>query len=91
MQQQPQVKANDEVLKGQYANAMQLGHNKTEFFIDFALIAPPVGQVVTRVITSPAHMKQMAAAISQNIKQYENTFGPIEVAPEQKELGFKTS
>ena len=40
--EQLQVKANDEDLKGRYANAMQVSHDKDEFLLDFLLLKPTV-------------------------------------------------
>ncbi len=95
--QRPQeipIKANDEDLKGRYANALSISHNESEFYLDFMLLLPPAGQVVSRIITNPGHMKRILAALEENLKIYEKNFGKIEVAkgPQgEGEIGFKTN
>ena len=89
--QQLQVKISDEVLKGAYANMVQVGHTREEFVLDFMNLFPPSGIVTARVIVSPGHLKRVAEAISDNLKKYETQYGKIEAseAPEHK-IGFRT-
>lgn len=88
-QQQIQIKAKDEDLKGVYSNVMQVHHMKEEFILDFFLTSPPQGILASRVIMSPGHLKRMIKALQENIGKYEEKFGKIEEAemPETK-LGF---
>ena len=92
MNQQPQqlqIKADDETLKGHYTNAMQVAHTKEEFILDFFMMSQPAGQLVDRIITSPAHMKQILKALQDNIKIYESSHGAIKEAGEnQPKIGF---
>ena len=86
---QLQIKASDEDLKGRYANMMQVSHTKEEFFLDFFLTHPPVGEMLARIITSPGHLKRIVAAIQDNLKRYEDNFGKIAAAEEPKKpIGF---
>ncbi len=87
--QQIQIKASDEALKGVYANALQISHTQTEVVFDFLSIVPPQGQLVSRVVTSPAHAKQILAALGDNLKKYEGKFGLLSAAATPKqEFGF---
>jgi hypothetical protein len=90
-QQQVQVKIPDDVLKGVYANMVQVGHGPEEFVLDFMNIFPPSGIVSARVILSPGHMKRVVAAMQDNLKKYEEQFGSIKSSdqPEHK-IGFRT-
>ena len=91
-QQQVQIRAKDEDLKGAYSNAMQVAHTQEEFVLDFYNLAPQgnVGALASKVILSPGHMKRMAVAIDDNIKKYEAQFGEIKVAAAPKqEMGFQ--
>jgi hypothetical protein len=89
-QQQIQIKITDEVLKGTYANTMQVLHTQEEFVIDFMNLFPPNGIVSARVILSPSHVKRMLAALQENIAKYEQAFGKIKEAdiPDRK-IGFQ--
>lgn len=89
-QQQIQIKALDEILKGVYANNMQVGHTKEEFIFDFINLFPPQGILTSRVIMSPGHAKRVLRALDENIKKYEQKFGKIAEAEGPKEdFGFK--
>ena len=80
------IKANDETLRGKYANMMQVTHNKEEFVLDFMLSFPPQGELVSRLIVSPAHMKRILHALNDNVQKHEQQFGTIEEASEPKLL-----
>jgi len=90
-QQQIQIKATDEALKGLYANMAQVAHNPEEFVIDFMNVFPPAGNLLARVVMSPGHMKRLSQAMADNIKKYEEQFGEIKSSgqPEHK-IGFRT-
>lgn len=90
-EQQLQVKISDEVLKGAYANMVQIGHTREEFILDFMNLFPPSGIVTARVIVSPGHLKRIAQAMNDNLKKYETQYGKIESleTPEHK-IGFRT-
>ena len=91
---QMQIKISDEILKGVYANAMQVAHSKEEFVLDFLHLSPHLGAgiVSSCVIMSPGHLKRVIAALTENLKKYEDKFGKIEEAEaplESGEMGFK--
>lgn len=90
-EQQLQVKVSDEILKGVYANMVQIGHTQEEFVLDFMNVYPPAGVLNSRVIVSPSHLKRIVAALQDNLKKYEEQFGNIKAseAPEHS-FGFKT-
>lgn len=89
-QNQIQIKASDDKLKGEYANGMQILHTREEFILDFLNIFPPTGTLNARIIVSPGHLKRMLAAISDNLVKYEAQFGSVEAAetPASK-IGFQ--
>ncbi|MBI4054256.1 MAG: DUF3467 domain-containing protein [Candidatus Doudnabacteria bacterium] len=86
-----QVKADDETLKGRYANMMQVSHNVEEFAMDFMNVFPPAGILTARIITSPGHFKRITRAMQDNLSRYERSFGEIKVAEEPgRDFGFTT-
>lgn len=87
-QNQLQLKASDETLKGVYANVMQVQHSKEEFLLDFMNTFPPVATLNARVIISPGHMKRIVGALKENIERYEAAHGKIEEAAAPDEIGF---
>ena len=62
-----------------YANAMRIRHNQYEFFIDFGVTLPDTKGVIemTKVQTSPQHMKAMVLTMVQDVWLYEQNFGKI--------------
>jgi len=89
MQREIKIKFTDDVLKGVYANLMQITHTREEFVLDFANVFPPGGIVTARVIISPGHLKRIVKALGENMKKYEGKFGPVEEAKGPGEIGFK--
>jgi hypothetical protein len=85
-----QIKVQDNFPGAEYANAMQVSHNKEEFLLTFLNLVSPSGRVCGKIIVSPGHMKRMVAALAENLARYETSFGKIEeaTAPD-KEIGFK--
>ena len=69
-----------EVAQGQYVNMAMVNHTETEVVIDFIYVQPqePKGNVRSRIITSPKHAKRLLAALAENIRQFEQKFGPID-------------
>lgn len=94
------IKITDDILKGVYANMMMVAHTKEEFVLDFINMLPPSGIVNARVVTSPEHLKRIVAALSENVKKYEEQFGTIKVeaassvsnssSTSEKSFGFDT-
>jgi hypothetical protein len=83
------IQIKDGFAGGEYANAMQVAHTKEEFLLTFLNIIPPAGRVCAKIITSPGHMKRMIVALEENLKKYEEKFGPVEKAEGPKgQIGF---
>lgn len=90
--QQINIKFDDQTVKGSYSNNLIVQHSKEEFILDFLNILPPHGSLVSRIITSPGHMKRIVKALEENIKLYENNFGKVtESKKPEKSIGFKAS
>jgi len=64
---------------GVYTNNMVVSHTREEFILDFMLVTSMDGVVTARLITSPGHLKRIIAALQENVKKYEATYGKIEV------------
>lgn len=87
---QNQIQIKDGFAGAEYANAMQVGHNKEEFMMTFLNIVGITGRTVGKIITSPGHFKRIIRAMEDNLKKYETAFGKVEEAESPKdEIGFK--
>jgi hypothetical protein len=74
-----QFSIDDSVANGVYVNFANIIHNPAEFVLDFGRIVPGRSdvRVLSRVLTSPVHAKQLLNALAQNVAVYEKTFGTI--------------
>jgi hypothetical protein len=79
-----QVMFPDHLKGGVYSNSMTVTHTREEFVLDFLMVAPPAGSVTARIVLSPGHAKRVVAALAENLRKYEDTFGTIQAAEEPK-------
>lgn len=88
---QQQIKIADNIPGAEYANAMQVNHNRDEFQLWYLSVMGPSGKVAGKIITNPGHFKRMVKAMQENLDKYEKQFGVIKEAdaPAGKEIGFK--
>ncbi|BEG99758.1 DUF3467 domain-containing protein [Bacteroides sedimenti] len=76
---QLQIELSDDVAQGIYANLAVITHSSSEFIVDFIRVMPglPKAGVKSRVILTPEHAKRLMRALEDNVRKYENSFGPI--------------
>jgi hypothetical protein len=74
-----EIKADEVTMQGVYSNLASISHAPEEFYFDFVSIfhGTKNGKLVSRIIMSPAHAKRFFEALQNNIKIYEQHFGPI--------------
>jgi len=74
----------DQLALGVYANFASIVHNFTEFILDFGRVVPGRDevQVVSRVVMTPVHAKQLLRALTENVAIYERNFGEIAQGPQ---------
>jgi hypothetical protein len=77
---QVNIELNEEVALGVYSNLAIITHSPAEIISDFIQMMPgmPKGKVRSRVIMTPQNAKRFLKALTENIQNYENTFGVIE-------------
>lgn len=80
------IKAPEGSLVGKYANMMQVTHTPEEFVLDFMSAFQPAGELVSRLIVSPRHMKRILRALADNVANYERIHGMIQEASEPRLL-----
>lgn len=76
---QLQIKVDDPVAQGEYANFLSILHNPTEFVLDFGRVMPgmPEVRVKARILATPFHAKRFLETLRHNIDLYEKNYGPI--------------
>jgi uncharacterized protein DUF3467 len=74
-----QFTMDESVANGVYVNFANIIHNPAEFVLDFGRVVPGRAEVrvLSRVMTTPIHAKQLLDALAQNIAMYEKSFGAI--------------
>src|SRR5512140_3899765 len=84
VEQQLQIQIDPANATGVYSNLMMISHRKEEFVLDFLFVQPQrtqQGQAVAnlraRVITTPEHTQRILRALQENVRRYEEAFGPI--------------
>ena len=92
-QTQINIKIDEKVGEGTYANFFVVTNSPSEFVIDFGRLLPgiPDAKIYTRVVTTPQHAKQLIQILEKNLETYEKQFGEIKVfgQHENKGVGFK--
>lgn len=73
------IELSEEIAEGVYANLAMIAHSNSEFVIDFIRLMPgvPKAKVKSRIIITPEHAKRLLVALKDNIRKYEESFGPI--------------
>ena len=72
--QEINIEIDDKVASGTYANMVVVNHSDSEFVLDFISIMPgmPKARVVSRMILSPQHAKELMQNLSSNLYQFEH-------------------
>jgi len=73
------VTIDEATAEGHYVNFANILHNPTEFVLDFGRAVPgkPDVKVMSRILTTPYHAKQLLRALQENIEIYERNYGEI--------------
>ncbi len=84
-QNQINIELTDEVAEGIYSNLAMIAHSNSEFVIDFIRMMPgvPKAKVKARIVVTPEHAKRLLLALQDNVRKFEETFGPIKQSQEQ--------
>ncbi len=79
MQNQINIELDEKIAEGTYSNLAVITHSNSEFIIDFVRAMPgtPKAKVKSRIILTPEHAKRLLGALQDNIKKFEQSFGPI--------------
>lgn len=75
------IKIDDDVAQGVYANLAMVVHGESEFMLDFMFLQPgrKEAKVGSRVILSPLQAKRLLSALADNVNRFERRFGPIPI------------
>lgn len=86
-----EVKVDENIAMGIYSNFSNVSHSPEEFVLDYIFVhpAPPpgFGKLMSRIVMTPGHAKRFLLALSQNIREYEDRFGEIDMHAQIDEGG----
>ena len=73
------IELSEEIAEGVYSNLAMIAHSNSEFVIDFIRLMPgvPKAKVKSRIVITPEHARRLLAALEENVRKYEDTFGTI--------------
>ncbi len=88
------LKIDENVGEGIYSNFFVITNSQAEFILDFGKLMPglPSAKIVSRILTTPQHAKQMMLNLQKNIEMYEKQYGEIKVTGQQTQnnkIGFQ--
>ncbi len=80
-QVQLEIKLDEEIAQGVYANMAVINHTGGEFLIDMIFVQPqqPKAKVRSRTIMSPKGAKMLLGALAAAVENYESEHGAIAV------------
>lgn len=80
---QIQVQIPEQRFEVMYSDQAFVSHTPVGFTLDFAQVTPQIGisRVVARVGMSATHLKLLVGVLSQNLKHFEEQYGPVNVTP----------
>ena len=86
------IVVSDQQALGTYSNFASIVHNFAEFIIDFGRMVPGRDdvQVVSRIVMTPVHAKQLLRALGENVAIFERTYGAIPDGPQPPDGGKVT-
>lgn len=81
-----EIKIDDEIARGIYANLCLINHSDAEFIFDFVFIQPArrKSKVAGRLIMAPKNAKRLMMLLQQQVKVYEGRFGKLDISPPMK-------
>jgi hypothetical protein len=75
------------VLEARYANYFKVGHNATEFIVDFGQFhAGSSLHWLTRIVTGPFFLKELERMLGESIRAYEARYGEIQAPGDAEEF-----
>jgi hypothetical protein len=73
-------------LEARYANYFKVGHNATEFIVDFGQFHTGSNlHWLTRIVTGPFFVKELERMLGESIRAYEAHYGEIQIPGEAEE------
>jgi hypothetical protein len=86
-----EIKVDESVAMGMFTNFSNISHSPDEFVFDYIFVhpSPPpgFGKLMSRVVLTPPHAKRFLLALSQNLREYEERFGEIDIHAPVEEGG----
>ena len=84
------IELSEEIAEGIYSNLAIITHSNAEFVLDFIRMMPgvPKAKVKARIILTPQHAKRLLAALTDNLRKYEEVHGKVKLEEQAFPLSF---
>ena len=84
------IELSEEIAEGIYSNLAIITHSNAEFVLDFIRMMPgvPKAKVKARIILTPQHAKRLLAALTDNLRKYEEVHGKVKLEEQEFPLSF---
>ena len=76
-----QIRGENAILSGTYANHMLVHMTREEFVLDCINVIPPHATLNARVVIVPTHLKRMLTTLQESLNRYEKEFGALPTNP----------
>jgi hypothetical protein len=76
-----ELKIDEKLAGGEYANICMVNHSDSEFILDSFFLQPgrPQAMMKGRLILAPRNAKRLMMMLTDQVKRYEQRFGEIEI------------
>lgn len=80
------IELNETIAEGVYVNLAMIAYSGSEFVMDFIRLMPglPKAKVKARIVITPEHAKRLQTVLEENLRKYEDTFGAIKNAEDER-------
>jgi hypothetical protein len=84
------IELSEEIAEGIYSNLAIITHSNAEFVLDFIRMMPgvPKAKVKARIILTPQPAKRLLAALTDNLRKYEEVHGKVKLEEQSFPLSF---
>ena len=85
-----ELKVDEKLAGGEYANICMVTHSDSEFIIDSFFLQPgkPQAMMKGRLILSARNAKRLMFTLTEQIKRYEKIFGDVQVGTPGPPVSF---
>ena len=80
------INISDEIAEGKFATITMISSTEDHFILDFIklYIGQTKGNVISRILITPKHLKRLINVLSQEMKNFEDKYEEIKIEKNEK-------